>query len=245
MKNMVSVFKSLGFLESEIKTYLTTLELGQSTVLEISSKTKLSRQTTYMAIESLIKQGMMTSVQKGKKTYFAAESPERLRSYAEAKLKSMEATVREIKVITNELKLMENGEKPVVKMYEGMEGYISQFNDILKCKPEKMYNLSNEDMAETALTSDELKPYKEQMDRLNISIDMMSIANLPHTYRKLTKHKRITRKDLNFEGDVIIYKDRVALSTYKGKRICVLIENKILADTMLALFKLAWENDNK
>lgn len=242
---MVSVFKSLGFLESEIKTYLSTLELGQSTVLEISAETKLSRQTTYMAIESLIKQGMMTSVQKGKKTYFAAESPERLRSYAEAKLKAMEATVREIKTITNELKLMEKGEKPIVKLYEGLEGYISQFNDVTKCKPERLYNMTNEDVAEAIHSSEELKPYKEQLDKLNINTDLISIANQQHTYRKLTRRESITRKDLNFEGDVLIYKDRVVLSTYKGKMISVFIENKILADTMLALFKMAWENKNK
>ncbi|MBU2566416.1 hypothetical protein KKG46_02550 [Patescibacteria group bacterium] len=245
MKNMIPIFKSLGFLESEIKTYLAALELGPSTVIEITAKTGISRQAIYTAIESLIKQGMMTSVEKGKKTYYAAESPERLRSFAEAKLKKMESTVREIKTITNELKLLQKGEKPVVKLYEGFDGYMSQIADAIKTKPNKVLNFTNEDLADTAHTDDMLKPFKDKLDKSNIHTDMISIAEGQYTYRNTTKHQRITRKDLYFEGEVTIYNDRVILSTFKGKRISVFIENQTLADTMSALFKLAWENPNK
>ena len=102
MRNIISTLKSLGLLESEVKTYLATLELGPSSVLEINKKINLSRQAIYTAIESLINFGLMSSVEKGKKTLFTAESPERLRSFAEAKLKKMESTVREVKNLTKE-----------------------------------------------------------------------------------------------------------------------------------------------
>ena len=70
--------QQLGLSDKEAKTYLASLELGPVSVQEIAKKSGLKRPTVYFAIEQLIKMGLMSSFEKGKKRYFSAESPERL-----------------------------------------------------------------------------------------------------------------------------------------------------------------------
>ena len=44
-----------------------------------------------------------------------------------------------------------------------------------------------------------------------------------------------------FEGDVFTYGNRVAISTFKGKHIVVLIENDVIADTINELLDQLWD----
>ncbi len=247
MRNIIPVLKSLGLLESEVKTYLAALELGPSTVLEINKKIGLSRQAIYTAIESLIELGLMSSVEKGKKTLFTAESPERLRSFAEAKLKKMESTVREIKDITKDLTLMQQGEKPVVKMFEGKEGIISIHNDISQTKPEQIDDFVNNDAMSKLISDEDVKHLKERLDKLQVKTRALVASNEPpiELHRRLKKIIHIDNKDINFDGDIAIYGNKVALTSLKGKIIGVIIENPTIAQTMRALFELAWQGQNK
>ncbi|MDZ4385041.1 MAG: helix-turn-helix domain-containing protein, partial [Candidatus Moranbacteria bacterium] len=70
--------QEIGLNEKEARVYLSALELGQSTVQDIAKKALVNRATTYFVIESLMKSGLMSSFQKGKKQYFVAADPDRL-----------------------------------------------------------------------------------------------------------------------------------------------------------------------
>lgn len=246
MKNLIPIFKSFGLLESEIKTYLGALELGPCTVLQLSKKTELSRQATYTAIESLTAQGLMSVVEKGKKTYYASESPERLRSVAEEKLKRMEAAVREIKSITQELKLIQKGEKPIVKIHEGREGLHLMLQDIIHSKTDAIFEFTNERAVNQLFSPEDLKPLGEKLDRLRIPTNFLSIhPDTEDAPREQTRYKTITRKDIDFNGDLTIYGNKVALSTLKGKLVSIIIESKEIAEMLRNLFKLAWEAEHK
>jgi len=58
MRNITPILQSLGLLESEVKTYETLLHHGAMTVIDISKRTKLSRQATYVAISGLTDRGL-------------------------------------------------------------------------------------------------------------------------------------------------------------------------------------------
>ncbi|MFZ6015000.1 MAG: TrmB family transcriptional regulator [Patescibacteria group bacterium] len=245
MRNIIPKLRSLGFLESEIKTYLAALEEGPSTVLELNKKINISRQAIYTAIESLVKQGLMTSVEKGKKTLYAAESPNRLLDIAENKLKTMQSTVKDIKSIAQELSLMESGEKPVVKMYEGVEGYLALVEEVAHERPTEVLEIANEDIVEKAFSEETKKTVREKFDKLKMQGKLLSKTSDLHPIRSQSKSRIITRKDIDFEGAIAVMNDMLILQTYSGKMIGILIKNKIIADTAKAMFKLAWDNEKK
>jgi len=134
---------NLGLSENESLLYLTSLENGQKTVQELSTLTKLSRVTIYALIDSLKNQGLITSVEKGKKTLFAAEPPQRLLNFGEQRLQDLKATVSEMKAGLDELDLKARGEKPVVKLFEGDESLKALAEDIVHSKPKEIYEFED------------------------------------------------------------------------------------------------------
>src|SRR5438552_3905136 len=70
MVHWEKLLRSLGFTESEAKIYLLSLEMGATPVQDLAKKAKVSRVTTYTVIESLMADGLMSTVQKGKKNLY-------------------------------------------------------------------------------------------------------------------------------------------------------------------------------
>jgi sugar-specific transcriptional regulator TrmB len=72
---MLETLIKLGLSEKEAAVYLATLELGEDTALNIAEKSQVNRTTTYVILEKLMKLGLASTVERGKKTVFVAEDP--------------------------------------------------------------------------------------------------------------------------------------------------------------------------
>ncbi len=240
-----TLIRSLGFTESETKIYLFSLEMGASSVQDLAKKAKVSRVTTYTAIESLTKHGLMSSVEKGKKTLYAAESPERLISFVHNRLKEMENTLREIQSSISELKLVQRGDRPTVKLFEGKEGLKAVHDDILKTNPDKILEINNIDAMLSLFCKDDFIVYQNELDKQKIISEIIAIYSQPVEPRTHANVLHLNGKSHRFYGNITIYNNKVALSSFQKKNISVLIESDIIAQTMRDLFRLAFEGAEK
>jgi len=143
MADLKAIFNAIGFLKSETKTYLAGLELGPATVIDLSKKTGLSRQATYQAIKLLSERGILSSMQQGKKTYYVAESPKKLLSYAKRYEANVKERLKELEEAVPELSLLVGGEKPVVRLFEGKEGSRAILEDIALSKPKEVWEIGD------------------------------------------------------------------------------------------------------
>jgi sugar-specific transcriptional regulator TrmB len=82
------ILKNFGLSEKEIAVYLALVELGPSSVREISAKSKVNRGTSYDILKSLIALGIVSYYNKESKQYFMAEAPEKLLSAIDQKKKT-------------------------------------------------------------------------------------------------------------------------------------------------------------
>ena len=243
MNQWEKLLKSLGFTESEANIYLISLEMGPSAVQDLAKKAGVSRVTTYAVIESLMKDGLMSTVQKGKKNMYLAESPDRLLSFVHSRVRTMEATLHEIEQFLPDLKLLQRGEKPVVKLFEGVEGLKALHDDIIKTSPKHLDELGNIDAIHAVFPREEHLPFSHELDRLGVTGRILYRSEKPITQsRKHTQTRYIHPDLLSFKGDVILYKTKTAFSTFQGKLITVIIDSEIIADTMRAMFELAWQS---
>lgn len=242
MTQWEKLLRSLGFTESEANIYLLSLEMGASPVQDLAKRANVSRVTTYAVIESLMKDGLMSTVQKGKKNLYVAESPERLVSFVGSRLKTMEATLREIEHSLPDLRLLQRGEKPVVKLFEGIEGLRALQEDMVKTVPKHIDEVGNIQDIAAIFSREELQPFREQLDRLRISGRFLYTGNISHVARKSVEIRHISHDKVMFHGDVIIYKNKTAFSTFHGKLLTVIVESEVIADTMRGLFELAWHS---
>ncbi len=77
MASKEEILRDLGLTEKEIKVYLTSLSLGQSTVNAIAKKSQLNRVTCYDILKYLKEKGLVSYVIKSGVKYFEAAEPQK------------------------------------------------------------------------------------------------------------------------------------------------------------------------
>ncbi len=236
--------QTLGLSETEAKVYLEVLKMGPSPVQEIATVVGLSRVSIYAVIESLTKLGLMTSMEKGKKQLYAVEPPERVAALAEKRASDLGAVVKEIKNSIQELKLLQSGEKPIVKMYEGPEAFLAMQEGVLNSKTRDTYEFGNLDEINKVYPYEQLAPFHKKLSKIKFNRRIIY-----QTKNKLTRpsepNKKIKYLDQNvktFKGDFFFYDDTVWLSSFSGKQITVMIKSKEIKETLQAAFDLLWDS---
>jgi len=124
---MLTTLIKLGLSEKEAKVYLAALELAQDTAQNIAKKAGVNRPTTYVILEHLMQMGLISKVEKGKKTLFIAEDPRELENILDKQKREIDDKKQDLKEIMGELKALNNTnqEKPIVKYFEGEDGLIT------------------------------------------------------------------------------------------------------------------------
>lgn len=243
MSDITAILQSLGFLDSEVRTYLASLEYGPGTVLDLTKKTHLSRQATYVVIEALTRRGLMSSVIRGKKKYFIAEDPEKLLFYARRRGADMVEKIKDLERILPDIKLKVGGEKPVVKLFEGKDGLMSIISDIETTKTKEVLEFCDVDAFRAVVRVEDARSIVGKLKKVGTtirSIYAMSDANLP----KIVEGEwYVLPKELGgFKSNIVVYGYKVALISLEGKMHSVIIESEALSNTFRIIFKLLFSS---
>ncbi|TAK05100.1 hypothetical protein EPO33_03895 [Patescibacteria group bacterium] len=233
------LLKSLGFNDSESRVYIASLELGPSPVQIVAKKAGFSRPSTYAAITGLSQKGLMSSYIRGKRKLFSAEPPDRLLHFVEEESKKMQSKVREIASVLNDLRLLQKGERPGVKFFEGVEGLRTILEDIAATKPATVDEMANIDAVKEIFSDPELRAIQDVLSKRKTPGRALLLGNVQRA-RPGVDVRVLPPKDFEFYGDLVIYGDKVAIVTFKGAIIGVVIDSAIAAQTLRALFDLAW-----
>lgn len=246
---MIKQLQELGMLEKEAQVYLAALELGSSTVQIISRKSGVNRATTYVQVESLIRRGLMSSVIRGKKRYFNAESPDQLVRLLEIKRKEIDDKKEEFEKRLPELQAIFNlaEEKPKVRFFEGVEGLKAMQKDILNTKIDVFKEVANVDLASQVYPDDSNHYGKQIKDKLKDIPAYVIYTSRKGDFKPSEEGNRkrlfASANEVNFSSDIVIYgKDKIAFINSLKKN-GVLIENKEIFDTVNSLFDLIWEKN--
>ncbi len=239
MRDVSPILRSLGFTDSEIKTYLAGLEKGPQTVIELTKVTGLSRQAVYLAIDALTERGLMSSVLRGKKNIYVSESPETLLNYSKRKEAELKAQLQKLEEVLPELRLASGGEKPVVKTYEGKDGIFAMLNELQISNVRELHEITDLVTMKKIFSFEDLRSLKEKVAQKNarvygiysgpVRFDVVKnklVCELPETYS-------------NFKGNISVNGNKSALVSFSGKMHSVIIENKAIADTLRILIELA------
>jgi sugar-specific transcriptional regulator TrmB len=239
-KDIAQLLNQVGLLPSESKVYLSALELGPSTVQLIAAKAKISRTAAYEAVELLTKRGLISSSLSGKRKLFAAEDPHRIVSYLKEEQQKFSTTLADIERQVEALHLLAGGIKPTVKVYEGDEAMHAYFDNIAQAKPTVFDEISNLDDVYQYLPSKKIQAARKAYDWSGIKrMRLLHFGELRNP-RPGVEFCRLTDRFGEFHGNITIYGDYVALVTYVGRPVVVIIESKNMADTMRVLFNAAW-----
>jgi sugar-specific transcriptional regulator TrmB len=121
---MIEILLKLGLSDKEAHVYLAVLELGEDTVQNIAAKSGVKRVTVYVILERLMKLGLVSTVERGKKTVFIAEDPAELANLLEAQKREIDSKRQYLDEAMTQLKAIHNvsADKPIVRYFEGPDG---------------------------------------------------------------------------------------------------------------------------
>lgn len=245
------ILEDLGLSEKEAKVYLACLELGESAPADIAKYSGINRATTYVIAEKLTKDGLISQLEKGKKTYFTAENPEQLLRLLRKQEQSIKNKEQEFQKYLPELKTIFDtaGERPKVRFFEGKEGLKAIQEDFFKSKDKKIEEIYSSDDLHNAFTKEDLqelfKIRKEKKFRSR-AIYARKEGKLPQPpLPEITEMRIVPGDKFPIHSDVLFYDDKVAMVSLRGKLVGAIVENKAIADTLRSIFNLAWEAAEK
>ncbi|MCK5624391.1 helix-turn-helix domain-containing protein [Candidatus Pacearchaeota archaeon] len=120
-----NIFKELGFTERETKVYLALLEIGETTVGQITSKTKLQHSKVYETLDKLVEKGLVSYIIVSKTKHFKASDPKEILNIIEDRKRRFKDVLKEL-----ELKQQYSKSKQVAIVHEGFKSLQALFNRI-------------------------------------------------------------------------------------------------------------------
>ncbi len=245
---MLKELQDIGLSEKEAKVYLASLEIGRATADQLAKHAKIVRSTTYVQIDALMKMGLMSTYEEGKKTYFAPESPGYLKRIFELKRKEFEAKELELDGFLPELlqKFEGAGERPLVRFFNGKEGITAMREETLELKPdEEIKIIYSFDSLLKIYTPEELRPYTTKREKRGIRVrSIYTRKDGPLEKSDITSNTQrrfITYDKMPLSSDFFIFNNKVGLMAMSGSVFGVIIESQEIADSFRTIFSLIWE----
>ncbi len=241
------LLEEIGLTKAEINVYLALLELGSSTTGPIVEKSRASSSKIYEILDKLIQKGLVSYIiQEGIK-HFEAADPKRILDYLQEKQSKLQEQTQEIKAMLPELELKKtlSKYKSEATIYKGIKGMQTAFKELLKGPKSTNYVFVVGEMDER-LNDFFKKLYVERAARGIRTKTIFSEAG--RGYYESRKGTPL------FEGKVIgtttspatinIYGTKVNMRMGTSKDVlCVMIDNKELAESFLEQFDALWNQD--
>jgi sugar-specific transcriptional regulator TrmB len=251
--SLIKDLQNIGLSEKEARVYLAALELGQASVQQIAIKSGVIRATAYIILDSLLKKGMVSSFEQGKKTFFVASSPESLLANFAIKKKEIDEKEKFFNTLLPDLKLIYNRQedKPVIKFFEGKQGSLQCiqefFSNIDTGKDDLVRMAYNKDLLEKTFTAQESQEFREVRKKYKIKSRALynyAGGEVANTFDGIRKKIDFAKHPIT--ADVSIAGDLIRITSLNKNLPSVLIKDKDISNTLKTIFDLAFENlDNK
>jgi len=239
----IDALERVGLTKNDRKVYLALIELGISTVSDLTKRTSLHRSYVYDILDKLIDMGLVSFTIKNKKKYFDTENPDRILQI----LKNKEQEIKESKIEINKIlpELVKRQkikiEKQEAKIFIGKEGIKSILEDVLKTKKDFVA------FGAEGKFKDIFKWYFDnwQNRRIKLKIRYKIIYNSRLKGKRPTKEQKLVKirflpEKYEFPATNIIYGNKIAIIVWEISPIGFVLESEKAVKSFLSYFDLLW-----
>lgn len=246
MDHLTLELTNLGLSEKEATVYLALLELSPAAVQDVAVRAGVNRTTTYLLVDALMRRGVVSTTTHGKKQLFVAEPPERLLTVLRLQRRELEEKERELLVAIPLLNALHNSrkEKPQIRYFEGAEG-VRTVREMLSEESGECVQIVPIDGSESVTEIldrrvdhfDDLRaenvPFRSLMVMANPDPDR--VPRLPNAQMRV-----IDAAEFPVRAEITVRGSTVLLFSYKSNLLSVIVKSEEFAETLRALFNLAW-----
>ena len=239
--NIEGILKNVGLNEREIRVYLATLELSESTVFPISKKANIKRTYCYDILENLQIKGLVSFFEKNNRRRYTAENPSKIAENLKNNLDDFRAILPDLRAIYNR-----SPKKPRVRYFEGTEGIITLYNEVLKDKPKEFLAISSPYMIERKI-GDFFSEYLKKVAEIKMhSRDLITKNDLQKShFSRLLNPKfqkvKILPVDIKMSTDTMIYENKIVMISYNNDIHAVVIESEEISASQKMIFEVLWQ----
>ncbi|HLC20267.1 MAG TPA: helix-turn-helix domain-containing protein [Candidatus Nanoarchaeia archaeon] len=236
-----SVLEDLGLTGSEIKVYLSLLELGASTAGPIRDKTSLQNSVVHRALLSLINKGLISFILEAKRKLYQATEPEHFYDYIENKKQRFDQLLPELK---SKQKRATHHEQASV--YKGTRGIAEVYNTLLNSGAKEYLSFGGGKQCEERMGTFwwenlHTKRIKNKIKSRQVFDETVRLFGSALVKRPLSQVRYLGKEFAQFQETVIVG-EYVAISVFTEKCYSFLLKDKLVADGYKKHFELLWKS---
>lgn len=235
----------LGLSEKEASVYGALLKVDRAQAILLARQLSMKQPTIYVILDALLRKRLVYEVQVGKRAFYAAESPDALRTLVEIEKTAADAKLQRAERIIAELKTVdkETGERPTVRFYEGKEALkrsIKEYVEVEDFSEGMDYGIYSYDLLPKIFDPKSLSEIDQKRIKNNIRFRALYTGEqkvIEHS-SKLQETIKLDQERFPIECDIGIFKDEVRFHTVVNKGESpsgIVIKNKEIATTLKSI----------
>jgi len=239
-----TILEDLGLTNSEIKVYISLLELGSSTAGPIREKAGLQNSVIHRALQSLINKGLINYVLESKRKKYQATDPNNFYNFIDDKKKRFELILPELKEKQKNAK-----EEERATVYKGVRGIKEIYNILINSGAKEYLTFGGGHECEERMGTD----WWVSMHTKRIANKLPSRQVFDETVRKfgtilkkrpISNMRYISKEFAQFQ-ETIIARDLVAINVFTENAYGFLIKDPVVAEGYRKYFELLWKTAKK
>lgn len=242
----VETLQEIGLSLNEARIYEALLELGESSVSTVATRTSIHRRNVYDAVNRLVDKGLISPIISAKESRYVAVEPEKLLEIVDEKRTKLQNVLPELRKLFLEKKAKEG-----VFIFKGVEGFSNVARDILRVGG-TIYTIGGKKVWLDPLPYNDPKIdswWREMKKRGMKSLSLID-ATVKADYKRGPRisdvEYRFLPKEYSSPAAIDIYGDRVviylgALDTINESMVMFFIVSKALAESYKKWFQFMWD----
>jgi len=236
--NLEKILENYGLTERQAKVYLACLEMGSASVQKISVTAGIPRSTVYEVLDFLRGKGFVSTFQKKRTKYFTAEDPQKIIIQAKGSVEMLEESLPRLRAVYKQA-----GTQPTVRFYQGKEGMKIILEEMLG-EANELRSFASEDIFH--LFGDWWTKYIQKRIKNKIPVRVIiPESSLAHQRQELGPEQlrtvKIIPKVYEHHGFVLVWKNKVAIFTFKKELMALVIESEEVASVQKSVFEFIWD----
>jgi len=239
---------NIGLSSQQATVYDFLALFGKASAGRVSKQTGIPRTMTYLVLQELIRLDLVERDDKTSVARFSITNPNHINRLVEKKISEMDLARNAFGVIEHPLQrqyAIQSGQ-PGVRFYTGIEGLKKIYQDINSSGTKEIWLVRSntkptEEMLE--LISDQVKHQIQlgiSVRIINSSADIGLGKYINDEKERLTERRIIDEQIFKNPSQLIIYANKIALTTYSEPMITILIEHDDIATTLRSMYQFIW-----
>ena len=243
--------EQMGFTPHESRVYLDLLNLGETSASKLAAQLGLARTTTRNTLDRLYEEGLLNRIYRRNTQFYNCKPPSALVDLLKTREDLASKQLKKAnQLLPNFMALYQsNAVVPKVRVFEGEKQVIEAFNHSLYAEVgEILFFTSYKFLQSQAIQKNDDEFYIPE--RIKKGIELRVLVGKTENASKMCKvnpselrERRFIPDKFVLPGNIHVYGDFVVyFSTQNSETMAVLVESRIMAETMRTLFECIWES---